>query len=125
MEEELKRAIYQNTVAILSQYQKLASRLKTLPANPDLQQFLANLNGILDVYNKKYPTFATVNLRECKTQYEPVVGLNKVEQAFNSLEEGFYALYPNPAFANAVRQLLDGCSPYYDRLNATIAKIPA
>jgi hypothetical protein len=123
MGQKIEQRLYKNTLAILSIYKKIEDKLATLPTNPVLEEFLGYLSGTLDYYNKKYPDASQVNLQECKSQYEPVQGLNKIEQAFNNLEQGFYSQYPNPTFGTDIQQLFKATTPYYDRLNAVIALI--
>jgi hypothetical protein len=120
---KLQQRIHKNTLAILSKYKKIADKLATVPTNPVLEEFLGYLRGTLDYYNKKYPDVSQVDLEECKSQYEPVQGLNKIEQAFNNLEQGFYMQYPSPTFGTDIQQLFKATTPYYDRLNAVMALI--
>ena len=123
MDQKIKQRLYKNTLAILSIYKKIEDKLATLPTNPVLEEFLRHLTGTLDYYNKKYSDASQVDLQECKSQYEPVQGLNKIEQAFNNLEQGFYSQYPSPTFGTDIQQLFKATTPYYDRLNAVIALI--
>jgi hypothetical protein len=125
MEEELKKGIYQHTFAIIAKYKTIASLLKKLPSNPDLDGFLSHLRGVLTVYKQKYGTYRQIDLQECKVQYEPVRGLNQIEQVFNSQEQGFYSSYPNKEFGDNILQLFKETASDYDKLNGLLAKIPS
>lgn len=123
MEEELKKGIYKNTTAILDRYKKIAVKLQKLPSNAALQEFLVFLKGTIAFYDKKYASAIKVNLNESKQQQEPIQGLNKVEQAFGNLEQGFYMQYPNPSYGDDIRQLFMNTNIYFDRLNTLIRRI--
>lgn len=123
MEEELKKGIYQHTFALIAKYKTIANLLKKLPHNPDLDSFLSHLKETLAIYKQKYGTYRQIDLQECKVQYEPVRGLNQIEQVFNRLEQGFYASYPNKEFGDNILQLFKDTTADYDKLNGLIAKI--
>lgn len=123
MEEELKRNIVKNTTAILSKYKQISVKLKKLNMNAVLQEFLTFLDETITFYERKYAYVATVDLGECKRQCEPILGLNKVEQTFDALEQGFYMLYPTDTFGDKIRQILMNTNTYFDRLNTLIQRI--
>lgn len=123
MEEELKKGIHQHTFAIIAKYKTIGNLLKKLPSNSDLDSFLSHLKGVLAVYKQKYGIYKQIDLQECQVQYEPVRGLNQIEQVFNSLEQGFYASYPNKEFGDTILQLFKDTTADYDKLNGLIAKI--
>lgn len=125
MEEELKKGIHQHTFAIMAKYKAIANLLKKLPTNTDLESFLTHVKGVLAVYKQTYGVYRQINLQVCKAQYEPVRGLNQVEQVFNNLEQGFYSSYPNKEFGDNIRQLFKDTTSDYDKLNGLIAKIPS
>lgn len=123
MEEELKKNIVKNTTAILSKYKQISTKLKKLNVNAILQEFLTFLDGTITFYERKYAIFSNIDLRECKRQNEPILGLNKVEQTFNALEQGFYMLYPSDTFGDKIRQILMNTNTHFDRLHTLVQRI--
>jgi|JI91814CRNA_FD_contig_51_206265_length_832_multi_3_in_0_out_0_2 hypothetical protein len=123
MEEELKKNIIKNTNAILSKYKQISLKLKKLNVNVTLQEFLTFLDGTIAFYERKYASVLAVDLQACKRQNEPILGLNKVEQTFNALEQGFHSLYPTDNFGDKIRQILINTNTYFDRLHTLIQRI--
>ena len=66
MEEKLKKAIRVHTFAILAKYKTMEIQLEQLPTNPDLDSFLAHLNGSVAFYKQHYSLYTKIDLQNCK-----------------------------------------------------------
>ncbi len=123
MEEELKKNILKNTTVILNKYKQISLKLKKLNSNEILKEFLTFLDQTIAFYERKYAIVSNIDLNECKRQNEPILGLNKVEQTFNALEQGFYLLYPTDNFGDKIRQIFMNTNIYFDRLHTLMQRI--
>lgn len=123
MEEELRSSILKNTTAILSKYKQISLKLKKLNTNAVLQEFLTFLDQTIAFYERQYTSTSDIDLDKCKRQNEPILGLNKVEQTFNALEQGFYMLYPTDNFGDKIQQIFKSTNIYFDRLQTFVKRI--
>ena len=98
--------------------------LKTLEANEALISYIQFSEATTAYYIRKFPAAMVINLKICKTQQEPILGLNKIEQAFLAAEQGFYQLYPDEAFHQKLTKLFRSTDKSYEQLTACLNKIP-
>ncbi|MEN9609871.1 MAG: hypothetical protein RLZZ628_685 [Bacteroidota bacterium] len=121
--KSLKQEIYKQTHVLINKYKLLDGMLKTLDANDELADFIRFSTATTAFYDRKFPGAAAINLNVCKMQQEPILGLNKIEQAFDAAEQGFFHLYPDEAFHQKIKRLFKSTEAAYEKLNECLAKV--
>jgi hypothetical protein len=121
--KSLKQEVYKQTHILINKYKMLDSLLKTLEVNDELADFIRFSEATTAFYDRKFPGAAAINLKICKIQQDPILGLNKIEQVFNAAEQGFFHLYPDEAFHQKIKRLFKSTESAYEKLNACLAKV--
>jgi hypothetical protein len=121
--KQLKNEVYKQTLLLNNKYKELANLLKTVEPNYELSQYIHFLEATTAYYARTFPRAGAVNLQVCKAQQEPILGLNKIQQAFDAAEQGFYHLYPDEAFHQKIVKLFKSTDKMYERLNLCLDKV--
>jgi hypothetical protein len=121
--KSLQKRIHTQTHQLIAKYKELAAHLKSIESNDALTNYIRFLQDTIHYYERQYVDYLKLDLANCKAQQEPVLGLNKIEQAFDTAEQGFYELYPDKAFEQHIKKLFKKTVPIYEKLNAYLARI--
>ncbi|UAY56713.1 hypothetical protein [Arachidicoccus terrestris] len=124
MEEELKKRIAESTNRICKEYKTLTMLLSPFAgSNLVLQQYLSQVNSVLQYAEAHYQNPSSVDLAICKQRHDPARLLNEVESRFNAQEQGFYQLYPNAQFKAQLRSHFDATRDDFDILENCLSVI--
>jgi hypothetical protein len=121
--KQLRNDVYKWTHILINKYKSIDALLKTLEANEALTAYIQFSEATTSYYFRKYPAASVINLKVCKKQQDPILGLNKIEQAFLAAEQGFYHLYPDEAFHQNITKLFRSTDKSYEQLTACLNKV--
>jgi hypothetical protein len=121
--KQLRNDIYKYTHLLINKYKAIDALLKTLKPNEALTAYIQFSEATTAYYNRKFPAATVINLKACKLKQEPILGLNKIEQAFLAAEQGFYQLYPDETFHPTITKLFRSTDKMYEQLTACLTKV--
>ncbi|MEY4936912.1 MAG: hypothetical protein RIS64_3271 [Bacteroidota bacterium] len=121
--KQLRNDIYKYTHILVNKYKSIDALLKTLEPNHALTEYIQFSEATTAYYIRKFPAATVINLKICKVQQEPILGLNKIEQAFVAAEQGFYQLYPDEAFHQKITKVFRSTDKAYEQLTACLKKV--
>jgi hypothetical protein len=121
--KQLRHEVYKCTHILIYKYKAIDALLKTLEANEALTTYIQFSEATTAYYIRKFPSATIINLKLCKKQQEPILGLNKIEQAFLGAEQGFYQLYPDETFHLKITKLFRSTDKTYEQLTACLTKV--
>jgi uncharacterized coiled-coil DUF342 family protein len=121
--KQLRNDIYKYTHILINKYKAIDALLKTLGANEALTTYIQFSEATTAYYIRKFPAATIINLKVCKKQQDPILGLNKIEQAFLAAEQGFYQLYPDDEFHQKITKLFRSTDKSYEQLTACLNKV--
>jgi hypothetical protein len=121
--KQLRNDIYKLTHQLINKYKSIDALLKTLEANDALTAYIQFSEATTAYYIRKFPAATVINLKVCKVQQEPILGLNKIEQTFQAAEQGFHQLYPDEAFHQKITKLFRSTDNAYKLLTVCLNKI--
>jgi hypothetical protein len=121
--KQLRHEVYRYTHILIHKYKTIDALLKTLEPNEALTMYIQFSEATTAYYIRKFPAATIINLKICKKQQEPILGLNKIEQAFLGAEQGFYQLYPDNEFHQKITKLFRSTDKTYEQLTACLNKV--
>ena len=121
--KKLRNEVYKWTHILINKYKFIDALLKTLEPNEALTSYIQFSEATTAYYLRKFPAASVINLKMCKIQQDPILGLNKIEQAFLAAEQGFYELYPDADFHKKITKAFRSTDKAYEQLTAFLKKV--
>lgn len=124
--EELQREMQKLVGEWIVAYRKIGDKLRELPANESLIDYLKYFDKTLNVIVEGFMLdYSIIDLIDCKTTGNPQMSFHILIRRYYDYEPGFYSQFPNRESYELVVKMIDDTIIYGRIFETLIKEIPA